>query len=238
MGNENYFQTSNDSPKNNTNHKKRIHKNNSNLYNNFTDQENLLDFLIKVENGILLPNLNLSNSISLNNINVPSKNLKNEINYLQSINDFTDIRLERNKEFDFNNDTHNKTKYIEIINNILNNNKNKNNNTKQKNYGNNNNRNYNNIKENFDSSIYNNRKEKIDSFDYQFNNKIYQERNNNNLSTIETSESKKNYEFNTARNTKINNIGNFEDNEDDINNAIKNLKIFKIILNQFVLKNI
>ena len=115
MGNENNFQTSNDSPKNNTNHKKRIHKNNSNLYNNFTDQENLLDFLIKVENGILLPNLNLSNSISLNNINVPSKNLKNEINYLQSINDFTDIRLERNKEFDFNNDINNKTKYIEIM---------------------------------------------------------------------------------------------------------------------------
>jgi hypothetical protein len=53
--------------------------------------------------------------------------LKNkEISYLKSINDFTDIKLEENKKFNYEYNNTEK-QYLQIINNIYNNNlKNKN----------------------------------------------------------------------------------------------------------------
>ena len=105
--------------------------NENNNTQNFGNKNNFINFLIKVENGILLPNLNISNSISLNNICIPNKNnfLKNkEIKYFQSINDFTDKKLEENKKFNYDY-SYEEKQYIQIINNIFNNNlKNKNNN--------------------------------------------------------------------------------------------------------------
>ena len=105
--------------------------NENNNTQNFGNKNNFINFLIKVENGILLPNLNISNSISLNNICIPNKNnfLKNkEIKYIQSINDFTDKKLEENKKFNYDY-SYEEKQYIQIINNIFNNNlKNKNNN--------------------------------------------------------------------------------------------------------------
>ena len=121
MGNENNnIQTINENNKS-KNTKKKL----------YINKNNFINFLIKVENGILLPNLNISNSISLNNICIPNKNnfLKNkEIKYIQSINDFTDKKLEENKKFNYDY-SYEEKQYIQIINNIFNNNlKNKNNN--------------------------------------------------------------------------------------------------------------
>ena len=105
--------------------------NENNNTQNFGNKNNFINFLIKVENGILLPNLNISNSISLNNICIPNKNnffFFLEIKYIQSINDFTDKKLEENKKFNYDYSNEEK-QYIQIINNIFNNNlKNKNNN--------------------------------------------------------------------------------------------------------------
>ena len=101
MGNDNNIQTINENNRSKINNKKII-INNSKLSQNFGNKNNLIKFLVKVENGILLPNLNISNSIALNNICIPNNSLKNkEINYLQSINDFTDIKLEENKKFNY-----------------------------------------------------------------------------------------------------------------------------------------
>ena len=121
MGNENNnIQTINENNKS-KNTKKKL----------YINKNNFINFLIKVENGILLPNLNISNSISLNNICIPNKNnfLKNkEIKYIQSINDFTDKKLDENKKFNYDY-SYEEKQYIQIINNIFNNNlKNKNNN--------------------------------------------------------------------------------------------------------------
>ena len=121
MGNENNnIQTINENNKS-KNTKKKL----------YINKNNFINFLIKVENGILLPNLNISNSISLNNICIPNKNnfLKNkEIKYIQSINDFTDKKLEENKKFNYDY-SYEEKQYIQIINNIFNNNlQNKNNN--------------------------------------------------------------------------------------------------------------
>ena len=121
MGNENNnIQTINENNKS-KNTKKKL----------YINKNNFINFLIKVENGILLPNLNISNSISLNNICIPNKNnfLKNkEIKYIQNINDFTDKKLEENKKFNYDY-SYEEKQYIQIINNIFNNNlKNKNNN--------------------------------------------------------------------------------------------------------------
>ena len=121
MGNENNnIQTINENNKS-KNTKKKL----------YINKNNFINFLIKVENGILLPNLNISNSISLNNICIPNKNnfLKNkEIKYIQSVNDFTDKKLEENKKFNYDY-SYEEKQYIQIINNIFNNNlKNKNNN--------------------------------------------------------------------------------------------------------------
>ena len=93
--------------------------NENNNTQNFGNKNNFINFLIKVENGILLPNLNISNSISLNNVCIPNKNnfLKNkEIKYIQSINDFTDKKLEENKKFNYDYSNEEK-QYIQIINN-------------------------------------------------------------------------------------------------------------------------
>ena len=121
MGNENNnIQTINENNKS-KNTKKKL----------YINKNNFINFLIKVENGILLPNLNISNSISLNNICIPNKNnfLKNkEIKYIQSVNDFTDKKLDENKKFNYDY-SYEEKQYIQIINNIFNNNlKNKNNN--------------------------------------------------------------------------------------------------------------
>ena len=121
MGNENNnIQTINENNKS-KNTKKKL----------YINKNNFINFLIKVENGILLPNLNISNSISLNNICIPNKNnfLKNkEIKYIQSINDFTDKKLDENKKLNYDY-SYEEKQYIQIINNIFNNNlKNKNNN--------------------------------------------------------------------------------------------------------------
>ena len=121
MGNENNnIQTINENNKS-KNTKKKL----------YINKNNFINFLIKVENGILLPNLNISNSITLNNICIPNKNnfLKNkEIKYIQSINDFTDKKLDENKKFNYDY-SYEEKQYIQIINNIFNNNlKNKNNN--------------------------------------------------------------------------------------------------------------
>ena len=182
MGNEiDNPQTMNQYPKyiNNptyTNKKRRTYLKNSNLGNFLENENNIMDFVIKVENGILLPNLNSANLLGLNNICVPNTPLKNdEIRYFQSVNDFVDIKLKENQMFYYKyNNTENK--YINIIND----------------FSNNNNRN---IKPNIN------------------NNKEYTLRNQN----------KNKNDMNNIKNKLID-----ENESNDINNALKSLKIFAI----------
>ena len=106
MGNEiDNPQTMNQYPKyinhpNNTNKKRRTYIKNSNLGNFLENENNIMDFVIKVENGILLPNLNSANLLGINNICAPNTPLKNdEIRYFQSVNDFVDLKLKENQMF-------------------------------------------------------------------------------------------------------------------------------------------
>ena len=210
MGNENNIQTLNTEPKNdnNINHKRRNYINKSKLSQHFNNKKNLMDFLIKVENGILLQNLNLSNSITLNNLCIPNNELKsNEINYLQSINDFTDLRLNNNKNLNmnYNND---ENKYIIIINSI----------------SNNNNNNIQNIyhKKSYESPIYNKKfiENKESSLNYEHNKNIstiettYKKNKNTNIYGIEDG----NDAFNSAfKDLKIFKIGNTNENNNITN---------------------
>ena len=166
MGNENNIQILNQNPKdiNDINKKRRTYINNSKLSQNLKNQKNIINFLIKAENGILLPNLNISNSVTLNNICIPNNTLKNnEIKYLKSINYFIETRLDDNKKFYYDYDN-NEDKYIKIISDI---------------YNQNNNNIYH--KKNYRNQTYNNKE-----------NSINYENNNNNLSTFETTERKNN----------------------------------------------
>ena len=209
MGNENNIQTLNTEPKNdnNINHKRRNYINKSKLSQHFNNKKNLMDFLIKVENGILLQNLNLSNSITLNNLCIPNNELKsNEINYLQSINDFTDLRLNNNKNLNmnYNND---ENKYIRIINSISNNNNNIQNIYHKKSY---------------ESPIYNKKfiENKESSLNYEHNKNIstiettYKKNKNTNIYGIEDG----NDAFNSAfKDLKIFKIGNTNENNNITN---------------------
>ena len=114
MGNENNIQTLNQQVKdiNNVKKKRSSYINNSRLSQNLKNQKNLINFLIKTENGILLPNLNISNSVTLNNICIQNSALKSdEIKYLKSINNFLDSRFDDNKKFYYNYDN-NENKYV------------------------------------------------------------------------------------------------------------------------------
>ena len=201
MGNENNnIQTLNQYPKD-TKSKRRTYINHSKITNNLKNQKNIMNFLIKVENGILLPNLNISNSPTLNNICIPNNALKNnEIKYFQTINDYIDIKLDKDKKYYFNYDN-TESKYIKIINDISNNKKN-------------------NIYNINNNQIFNKNISKENSLNNQ---------NNNNLSTFEST-NRNNYEnnfddessiINTAFNSlKIFKIGNNNKKEDINNNRI------------------
>ena len=213
MGNENNIQTFNPEHKNdnNANRKRKNFINNSKLSYNLKNKKNLMDFIIKVENGILLDNLNLPNSITLNNLCIPKNTLKkDQINYIQSINDFTDLKLDTNKKLNmnYNND---QNKFIRIINDISKNN-------------------YKNIyhKKSYESQVYN--KKYIENKDNSFN---YE--NNKNASTIETTY-KKNININNIqdgndplgsalKNLKIFKIGNTKENN-NINNTRKESQLY------------
>ena len=92
----------NEQPSDKKTNTKRVSLINSKLSNNIKNQKNLMNFLIKVENGILIPNIDISNSLPLNNLCNNIVQLKNnEMEYIQAINDFTDIRLNENKNKKF-----------------------------------------------------------------------------------------------------------------------------------------
>ena len=202
---------------------KRVSLINSKLSNNIKNQKNFMNFLIKVENGILIPNIDISNSLPLNNLCNNIVQLKNnEMEYIQAINDFTDIRLNENKNKKFYYNYRGKeNKYINSINTIFNKNINVNNiknnniiNKMNKNiYQNNNNIiNYNINKNNINvlnndknnnimnkyriinnyDIINNTYKIPISNNNIKNNNKI-RENSTNNLSTFETTDNKKDY---------------------------------------------
>ena len=100
-------------------------KNNVNVNSNFsqvlTNPNNIIEFIIKTEENILLANFSKPTSLTFNNFNIIHNDkikdnfILNQIKYIQILDDFIDNKIDGNLDFPYNGEDY---KYIKIINNM------------------------------------------------------------------------------------------------------------------------
>jgi len=107
------------SPIDNKRNRKNFNK--SNISKTLKNPNNIFHFLFKIEENIILSNLNKSTAVSFNNINLINnsrlnKNLiRNQMKYIQMTDDFIDNKIESSMDYPYNESEY---QYMKIINNM------------------------------------------------------------------------------------------------------------------------
>ena len=184
MGNNNIIQTEKDSQFDNNKYSNNQNKNINNLKfsHTFQNPKNIMNFLIKAEENILLSNLSQATSLTFNNLwllqndKIKHNLIKDQIKYIQLTDEFINKKTKGKMNFSYRGK---ENYYMKIVNDLL---QNPNNNSNKRIYKNNNNTN--NYMPNRNYNMNNNNRMDINS-----NNS----NNNNNNSFIITRKINNNY---------------------------------------------
>ena len=229
MGNNNIIQTEKDSQYDNNN---KFNNNQNKIINNskfsqkFQNPKNIMNFLIKAEENILLSNLSQATSVTFNNLwllqNDKIKNnlIEDQIKYIQLTDEFINKKTKGNMHFSYRGK---ENYYLKIVNDML---QNPNNNTNKRIYQNNNNTN--NYMSNRNYNINNNNRNDINSYNPNNNNNsfIIASKMNNNFGNADST-------FDSNKKDRLNlsffsaNMGrkNPENNKYNKNNNIQNINM-------------